>query len=370
MSDRTAPPVHDATTVRLDTLADRLGERASPERLLLGRYRLGPVIGQGGMAIVHRGEDTRTGRPVAIKLLAPHLSADPQFRRRMLAEARAAARLPHPHIVQTLDAGEAPSTGEPDAASAGGAVVVVMELVAGEALDARIAHGPLPIAAAVEIAAEVAEALAFAHGRGIVHRDVKPHNILLTDPPAVPRVGRLVAGRPRVWAKLADFGIARSLNAATSYTATGQVMGSAPYIAPEVLEGRSGDARADVYALGATLYQALTGRQPFEAESQAAALALRLVQDAPRVRHSRPDAPPRLDDLVAQSLARDPAARIQDAQSLALALHTLNGATTRVLTTAAPPAPSSHRTSRPPPDETGAIAGVPYAGPAQAPPLR
>ncbi|HEX2033667.1 MAG TPA: serine/threonine-protein kinase, partial [Chloroflexota bacterium] len=258
-------PSHDAPTVLLGTV------RTPPPRPahVLGRYRVGTVLGRGGMSIVYRGEDTHTGRPVAIKVLAPHLAADPQYRRRLLAEARAVARLPHPHIVQILDVGEALTSSEtasapsPSAGRGGarphaqnprllpgekagggmrgrdeegeGAVVLVMELVSGEGLDARIGRGPLPVGDVVAIGAQVADALAFAHRRGVVHRDVKPHNILLAD---------------SLWVKLTDFGIARTLDAATTLTAPGLILGSAPYIAPEVLEGRAVDARADVYALG------------------------------------------------------------------------------------------------------------------------
>lgn len=335
VTSRSGAGVHEATTVRLAPTASPV----PAETLVLGRYRIGEVLGRGGMATVYHGEDTRTGREVAIKVLAPHLSADPAFRGRMLAEARAVARLPHPHIVQVYDAGQA----SPDEA-----VALIMELVPGEALDRRIVRGPLPLATAVDVATQVADALAFAHARGVVHRDVKPHNILLTDPPEGAagghphgHTGGAAGGHPLerpdashgaaeqtgVWAKLADFGIARSLDATTSYTATGLLMGSAPYIAPEVLQGAAGDERADVYSLGVTLFEALAGRLPFVGKTAAQALAQRLTQSAPRVGTFRPDVPRWLEDLVGQCLEREPERRIGSAAALAQALRQAGVAT-------------------------------------------
>ena len=278
--------------------------------MLLGRYQLGPEIGRGGMSTVYRGEDTQLRRPVALKLLAPHLSADLDFRRRLLAEAHAAARLPHPHVVQVLDAGTAED----------GTVVLVMELVEGEPLQERLRRGSLVVDEACEIAAQVAEALAAAHARGIVHRDVKPGNVLLARP--VHGASGIGGGavRDSLHAKLADFGIARSLDATSTFTAAGMVMGSAPYIAPEVLEGHPADARADIYALGVTLFQMLAGRLPFQAQTASASLAARLAAEAPRVRTFRSDIPPWLDLLIARCIVRDPDARFVDAGRLARAL--------------------------------------------------
>lgn len=351
------------------------GDTVALPRLVLERYRLGPVIGRGGMATVHAGEDTQLRRPVAIKVLAPHLSADPQFRRRLLAEARAAARLPHPNIVQVFDVGVgetigggAPMDAAPGAEPASGAVtvgrddgsvVLILELVPGESLDRRLAAGPLVESDAVEIAAQVAEALAFAHSRHVIHRDVKPQNILLAErAPSKPEsLGRGSPGRRSpgrgsagwgpegpagVWVKLADFGIARSIDATTSFTATGVVIGSAPYLAPELLHGEAAGPRCDIYALGVTLFQMLTARLPFEAPTAAASLTMRLAGDAPRVRSLRPELPAWLDELVARTLTRDPAQRVPDANTVARAL----------------------RDGRDPSDQTTQV----YAGPAAARP--
>ena len=290
-----------------------------PQGPLLGRYRLGPVIGRGGMGTVYRGEDTRLGRAVAIKILAPHLAADPLFKGRLLAEARAAAGLPHPHIVQVLDA-----QGEEES------VVLVMELVEGESLRERLERAPLSVEEAVEVAAQVAEALAFAHSRGIVHRDVKPHNVLLRDAPPESSAWGGSHGRPLVWAKLADFGIARAVDATSTLTAAGMVLGSAPYLAPELLEGEAASPESDVYALGVTLFQMLTGRLPFEGGATAA-LAQRLTSEAPRVSALRSEVPAWLDGLVAHTLARSSGARLIDAAALARRLRDPHGAETVTL---------------------------------------
>ncbi len=273
--------------------------------LVLGRYRLGLVLGRGGMATVYRGTDVRSGRLVAIKVLAPHLAGDPQFRQRLLAEARAVAQVSHPHVVQLVEAAATdPATG---------ATVLIMEYVPGESLAERLRRGPLSVRDAVEVAAQVAEALAFAHAQGVIHRDVKPHNILLTTPPAEHPAAL-------VWAKLADFGIARLGNGPTTLTQAGTVMGSAPYLAPEILQGQPAGPHSDCYALGVTLFEMLAGRTPFAAETVAASLSRRLIEPAPRVRALRADVPAWLDEIVAGLLERRPAQRLTGCERLAALL--------------------------------------------------
>ena len=206
-----------------------------------GRYRLERPLGHGGMASVYLAHDAELDRPVAVKLLAESLAGDTAFRRRFLREARLAARLSHPNVVAVFDAGEAD----------GGRPYIVMEYVEGTTLEDR---GPLPPAEGVALAVQACHGLAHAHAAGLVHRDVKPHNLLLrTD-------GTL---------KVADFGIARAAEA-TALTQVGTVLGTAAYLAPEQAAGEEVTAAADVYSLGAVLYELLTGRPPYEPASLAA----------------------------------------------------------------------------------------------------
>jgi serine/threonine-protein kinase len=274
-----------------------------------GRYRLERPLGQGGMATVHLAHDAELYRPVAVKLLAEHLAGDAAFRKRFLREARSAARLSHPNVVGVYDAGEA-DDGRP---------YIVMEYVDGTTLEGS---GPLPPAEAVALAVQACQGLACAHAAGLVHRDVKPHNLLLrTD-------GTL---------KVADFGIARAAEA-TALTQVGTVLGTAAYLAPEQAAGEQVTAAADIYALGAVLYELLTGRPPYEPESLAD-LASR--PEITPVRDLAPDVPTHVEDAVMRALARDPAYRQSSADKLAQELSGRQTAPTRV----APAAP--HRSRRP-----------------------
>ncbi len=201
-----------------------------------GRYELRGLLGRGGMSRVHRAADLRLGRDVALKLLEPGVADRPDARARLRREARALAALNDPRIVRVLDMGEE-----------GGLPYLVMELVEGEGLAERLRAGPLPAPLAARMGADVAGALALAHGRGIVHRDVKPQNLMLT---------------PEGGVKVLDFGIARPIEGGTTVTQAGMAVGTLGYIAPEVLAGRPAGAAADAYALGATLHHALTGAAP------------------------------------------------------------------------------------------------------------
>jgi len=271
-----------------------LAPAALTGRLLADRYRLGHRIASGGMATVFRAVDETLHREVAVKVLHPHLSADGAVVERFRREAVAAARLTHPSIV-----------GVYDTVSDAGLEAIVMELVDGitlrEFLDQR---GRLSPRDAVDIAAGVAEALVVAHEAGVVHRDVKPANILLCDDRRV---------------VVTDFGIAKATRG-SDLTATGTWIGTAKYLAPEQVRGERVDPRTDIYALGVVLYECLCGCPPFEGDTDAATAVARLSRDPIRPRQIRPSIPRPLEDLVLRTLARDPDRRPPTAAALRGAL--------------------------------------------------
>lgn len=255
--------------------------------VLSGRYQIEELLDSGGMARVWRGRDLRLGRPVAIKELAGPW--DRTALQRFDREARMVARLAHPNIVVIYDVG-----------SDGDSRYLVMELVEGATVEAMLADGPLPVAQAVAIAAQACDGLAAAHEAGIIHRDIKPANLMLT---------------PAGVLKICDFGIARALlgMADTSLTAPATAMGSSKYMAPEQAYGDHIDARADLYALGCTMYAMLTGAPPFSGDNAVAILHLHLTQPPAPLREHRADIPPPLEALVAQLLEKVPSARPADA---------------------------------------------------------
>ena len=264
------------------------------DRVLAGRYRFTRVIASGGMATVWEGTDQVLARKVAIKVLHPHLARDESFVRRFRGEAIAAAPLAHPTIVSVYDT-----------VSEDGIDAIVMELVSGTTLRADLdQHGPLRLGAVLAIGAQVADALGAAHASGLVHRDVKPANILLSAD------GRVL---------VADFGIAKAAEGG-DLTMDGSMIGTAKYLAPEQVQGTTVDARTDLYALGIVLYEALSGTVPFVGENDTATALARLHRDPLPVHQLRPEVPPAVDAVVARSLARDPAARFQTAADLRRAL--------------------------------------------------
>jgi serine/threonine protein kinase/Tol biopolymer transport system component len=278
----------------------------------LGPYEIVAPLGAGGMGEVYQARDTRLGRDVAIKVLAGELSASAEIRARFEREARTVSSLNHPHICVLHDVGR---EGEVD--------FLVMELLKGETLAQRLERGPLPVAEAVKIGAQIADALDRAHRAGVVHRDLKPGNVMLT----------------RMGAKLLDFGLARtaglagpsdsgatvaaltqSPTVAEPLTAEGTILGTFQYMAPEQLEGQEADARCDVWALGCVLYEMVTGRRAFEAKSQASLIGAIMHAEPPPLSQVSSLSPPVLDRLVTTCLAKDPDDRLQSAHDAKLQL--------------------------------------------------
>lgn len=257
-------------------------------RALNGRYELVEILGVGGMATVWRGLDRVLGRPVAVKVLNGGLSDDPRFAERFGQEAQLAAMLAHPRIVMVFDSGVDQ-----------GSAYMVMELVHGRPLSQLIAEEQgLPVERAVGIAAAVCEALEVAHAAGLVHRDIKPGNIMIT---------------PDGGVKVVDFGIARASSSGSQLTQTATVLGTAAYLSPEQATASEVDGRADLYAVGCVLVEMLTGQPPFTAEAPVA-IAFKHVSEQPApVSARRPDVPPALDAAVLRLLAKNPADRPGDA---------------------------------------------------------
>jgi serine/threonine-protein kinase len=269
-------------------------ELTSPGRVLGGRYRLVQPIARGGMATVWLADDPVLSRKVAVKILKQDLAADEATRARFRHEAISAARLSHPCIVSTYD------TGDDD-----GTAFIVMELVEGPTLRQLIQDtGGLPVRDVVKLGTQVADALDAAHRAGLVHRDVKPANVLVP---------------PRGPVKVTDFGIAKAAGS-DDLTKTGTVMGTARYLAPEQVSGKPTDARTDVYALGLLLFECLTGHVPFGGDTDVATAMARLTTSAPSIRAERPDVPPALDDVIHRCLARNPEQRFESAADVREAL--------------------------------------------------
>jgi eukaryotic-like serine/threonine-protein kinase len=261
-------------------------------RLLGSRYEIGETLGYGGMAEVHRGRDVRLGREVAVKVLRADLARDPSFQARFRREAQAAASLNHPAIVAVYD------TGEEDVY--GNQPYIVMEYVEGRTLrDVLKIEGRLMPRRAMEIVADVCAALDFSHRNGIIHRDIKPGNVMITRTGAV---------------KVMDFGIARAVadNAAT-VTQTAAVIGTAQYLSPEQARGETVDARSDVYSTGVLLFELITGSPPFTGDSPVAVAYQHVRENPPPPSTINPDVPPELDAIVLKAMAKNPANRYQSA---------------------------------------------------------
>ena len=267
-------------------------------QVLAGRYEIRDLIGRGGMAEVHLGYDTRLSRVVAIKLLRSDIAGDPTFQARFRREAQSAAALNHPAVVAVYD------SGEEELLQPGGASrtvpYIVMEYVEGHTVRELLSEGEaVPIPEAVEIVSGVLDALEYSHRVGIVHRDIKPGNIMLTSTGAV---------------KVMDFGIARAIeDSASTVTQTHTVVGTAQYLSPEQARGESVDARSDLYSTGCLLYELLTGQPPFQGDS-AVAIAYQHVREIPKRPSSlAADVPESLDRVILKSLAKSREDRYQDA---------------------------------------------------------
>src|SRR5829696_2866352 len=263
-----------------------------------GRYRIIGRLGSGGMADVYEAEDTQLGRRIALKLLHRRFAEDAEFVERFRREASSAAGLSHPNIVQVFDRG-----------AWDGTYYIAMELLAGRNLKQIVREygptQPLDPALAVDVVLQILKAARFAHRRGVVHRDIKPHNVIVDE-----------EGR----AKVTDFGIARA--GASDMTETGSVMGTAQYLSPEQAQGLPVDARSDLYSIGVVLYELLTGVVPFDADSPVT-IALKQVSEAPVPAIQRnPAIPPAMDAVVMRALRKDPDARFQDADEFIAALET------------------------------------------------
>jgi len=260
------------------------------EPIVLGsRYGVEEELGRGGMAKVYRGNDTVLSRPVAVKILAPQFADDPSFVDRFRREAQAAARLNHPNLVSVYD------TGSDD-----GVHFIVMEYVEGKTLaDYLTGGGRIMPQRAIEIAEAVSQALTAAHAQGVIHRDIKPGNIMIT---------------PSGDVKVADFGIARMIASAETIAQTAAVLGTAAYLSPEQAQGQPVDQRSDLYSLGCVLYEMVAGRPPFIGDSPVAVASKQVLEQPVPPSRLNPDVSPQLDAVIMRTLAKNPANRYESAE--------------------------------------------------------
>lgn len=271
---------------------------------LAERYQLTSVLGRGGMGDVWLGCDQRLQRDVAVKILRPQLASDPRIRRRFEDEARASAQLAHPHVVAVFDSGEEDGT-----------PFLVMERLSGRTLADEIRRGALPIGRVKVLAEQILSALAAAHGAGVLHRDIKPGNVLLSADGS---------------AKVADFGIAKIVDDLDA-TTTGVVLGTPAYLAPERIAGHAATPSSDIFAVGVVLYEALTGSCPFEGEHPIAIATAIQRGDFVPVLERRPEVPVAFARVIERAMARDPRDRFSSAATMLAALQS----------STAPPTPAS-----------------------------
>jgi serine/threonine-protein kinase len=328
---------------------------------VIGSYHIEGLLGRGGMGVVYRAEDQRPGtrgRKVALKILAPELSSDERFRQRFERESQMAASIDHPNIVPVYEAGEVE-----------GLLYIAMRHVQGEDLRTAVQReGALPPARALSVIVQVAAALDTAHARGLVHRDVKPGNILLVgaeDPDSPPHV------------YLTDFGLTKRTDSHSGLTVTGQFVGTIEYVAPEQIEGKEVDSRTDIYALGCVFFECLTGEPPFKADQEAALLWAHLTQDPPKASERRAGVPPALDEVVGKALAKSKEDRYATCREMVAAARgaisgqpvspTSTPTVSAPLPPAPPPVPPAAPVSQPPAPPPPFQPAPP--GPATAPPV-
>jgi hypothetical protein len=318
----------------------------------LAGYRIETAIGRGGMGVVYRAEQIRLGRKVALKLLAPELAENAGFRARFEHESRLAAALDHPNIVPLYEAGEAD-----------GLLFISMRYVEGTDLRALLnKNGRIEPQRALDIAAQVAGALDAAHARGLVHRDVKPGNILIAPGAA--------AGAPE-HCYLTDFGLTKDTSSPVELTATGTFVGTIDYIAPEQIEGSAPDGRGDQYALACVLFECLTGHPPFVRDQEIVVMWAHLQDEPPAVTADRPDLPQALDAVIARAMAKAPAERFPSCTAMVDAARaTLEPAAAAGTATPAPvrPAAVTRVGAAAPPLAAPPLAAPPLAGPPPARP--
>jgi eukaryotic-like serine/threonine-protein kinase len=263
--------------------------------VIAGRYELEELVEHGGMSTVYRGRDLLLERTVALKVLHPHFLDEPEYVERFRREARAVAQLSHPHIVGVIDRGQAD-----------GQQFIVFEYVDGENLKQVLDRsGPLPVERVIELGIQIADALAFAHAHGLVHRDVKPQNVLIDH-----------AGD----AKVTDFGIARSLDVERSFTQTGTVLGTSNYLSPEQASGGPVTPATDIYSLGVVLYELLSGEVPFRGDNLVVVAMKHVTEHPPSLSVERPDVPLQLERAVEHALEKDPDRRFPSMDAFATEL--------------------------------------------------
>ena len=307
-------------------------------------YRLEQMIGHGGMSIVYRARHLALERSVALKVLSPDLSDDTAFQERFIRESRLAAGLDHPNVIPIYEAGEE-----------NGVFYIAMRYVPGSNLKALLLRdGPLDRAQTVSVIGQIASALSAAHESGLVHRDVKPSNVLIVK-------GAGANDSDHIY--LADFGVAKQQ--ASNVTRTGMFIGTAHYASPEQIEGKELDGRSDVYSLGCVLYECLTGNPAYERDSEVALIYAHLLESPPSTRTARPDLPAAIDDVVAKAMAKKPEDRYATAKGLAAAVREALSQAAAEQGPAAAQVDATPPASDPPPAEPPSKAG---AGRATAPP--